>query len=98
MNWMRNGVEGTLRYQRRPMPALQAERSEKRISPVAARLLAGIPYFPESIKRNALARIAGLSPGNGFDAVMAAMPDSALVCFDEKEGYSRLKEDLSNVQ
>lgn len=96
MNWMTNGIEGTLRYQRRPMPALQAERSEKRISPVAARLLAGIPYYPASIKSNDLARIAGLS-GKGFQSVVSALPDSALVCFDEKDGYSRLKEDLSNV-
>lgn len=97
MNWMTNGVEGAMRYQARPMHASQEERHGRPISPVAARLLANIPYYPASIKSKDLARIAGLS-GRGFRSVVATLPDCSLVCFDEQDGYSRLREDLSNVQ
>lgn len=91
---MTNSVEG-VRVNSKSMQPMVPHVRHMKLTDLNRRIAECIPYWPESIKVNEIAKILNI-PKKQIGIRMSTFQDRFLI-FQDGSNYSRLREDLSNM-
>lgn len=87
---------GGYRVTSRETIPMQPHVAHRLVSDRAMAIAQAIPYWPQTVSQSVLARKFGMTR-NQLEAKLATFQDAFMV-FQDENGFSRLKDDLSNLQ
>lgn len=88
-------IGGTVHYSIRPSETRKAPLAPRDLTPCQKAVVDLIPYYPQSICRHELYSQCSM-PKRNIESIISTLPSFVLLA-EDKNGLTRLKEDLSNV-